>query len=347
MWIFTRHGFYSAVCARQGNGQQGQPIDPDRIMVRARVENILKPFRSDSPTCWASARSGSSPDRLPLPHLHGQGGVVPGLAGLAEETNYKNFKSEVARHQGSAGAAYEDALGRIWSVMRGYRRRLSVIPRRGEPSSATPRTCWRTSIHQVFRFPSHVPERPEHLLLILRVILVSRLGIVIVFSTVHSQPPQSSYRLARVTTTTHWSASPPQGRQCLMEGVPFVRDRGRAVQVEEAHGGRSSHRRAVADALGPRSALPAARPRPRLPQRQQLLPVGGHDEHRHGGVEGVLGGRRLGQQVSQQDRVVDSRYCSRVACEDLFTGPVRSLDRSRPASAAWAGRTARRRSPPA
>ena len=35
MWIFTKHGFFSAVCARQGNGKHGQPIDLERIMVRA------------------------------------------------------------------------------------------------------------------------------------------------------------------------------------------------------------------------------------------------------------------------------------------------------------------------
>ncbi len=39
------------------------------------------------------------------------------LAGLAEETDYDNFKSEVARHQGRAGAAYEHSLHEVWSVM--------------------------------------------------------------------------------------------------------------------------------------------------------------------------------------------------------------------------------------
>ena len=58
MWLFTKHGFFSAVCARQGNGKHGQHVDPRRIMVRARVQ----------------------------------------------ETDYDNFKSEVARHQRKAGA---------------------------------------------------------------------------------------------------------------------------------------------------------------------------------------------------------------------------------------------------
>ena len=39
------------------------------------------------------------------------------VAELAEETDYDNFKSEVARHQGKAGAAYEYALHDVWSVM--------------------------------------------------------------------------------------------------------------------------------------------------------------------------------------------------------------------------------------
>lgn len=40
------------------------------------------------------------------------------LSALAEETDYDNFKSEVVRHQGDAGAAYEHLLHEVWSVMR-------------------------------------------------------------------------------------------------------------------------------------------------------------------------------------------------------------------------------------
>ena len=39
------------------------------------------------------------------------------IAGLAEETDYDNFKSEVAHHQGKVGAAYEHSLHEVWSVM--------------------------------------------------------------------------------------------------------------------------------------------------------------------------------------------------------------------------------------
>ena len=42
MWIFTKYGFYSAVCARQGDGSHGQPVDTNRIMVRARIRKHLE-----------------------------------------------------------------------------------------------------------------------------------------------------------------------------------------------------------------------------------------------------------------------------------------------------------------
>lgn len=39
------------------------------------------------------------------------------LNGLNDERDFDNFKSEVARHQGTAGAAYERSLHDVWSVM--------------------------------------------------------------------------------------------------------------------------------------------------------------------------------------------------------------------------------------
>ena len=48
MWLFTKYGFCSAVCARQGDGSHGQPVDPNTVMVRARVckrlESLINRF---------------------------------------------------------------------------------------------------------------------------------------------------------------------------------------------------------------------------------------------------------------------------------------------------------------
>ena len=45
------------------------------------------------------------------------------LVGLSEELDYDNFKSEVARHQGRAGAKYEGSLHKVWGVMNGIQER--------------------------------------------------------------------------------------------------------------------------------------------------------------------------------------------------------------------------------
>ncbi len=118
MWVFTKHGFFSAVCARQGGGKHGQPIDPDRIMVRARVrghlEALKKRFSDLLGQCDIQEFAGTDyafrlfVDKPVWSQV---------LSGLAEETDYDNFKSEVARHQGRAGAAYERSLHEVWSVM--------------------------------------------------------------------------------------------------------------------------------------------------------------------------------------------------------------------------------------
>jgi hypothetical protein len=39
------------------------------------------------------------------------------LAALAEETDYDNFKSTVAKHQGRSCSEYVDALHDVWEVM--------------------------------------------------------------------------------------------------------------------------------------------------------------------------------------------------------------------------------------
>ena len=118
MWIFTKHGFFSAVCARQGEGKHGQPVDPDRIMVRARVRGHLEALKKRFPDLLRECEVQESTGTDYAYRLFAQKSAwTRVLAGLAEETDYDNFKSEVARHQGRAGATYEHSLHEVWSVM--------------------------------------------------------------------------------------------------------------------------------------------------------------------------------------------------------------------------------------
>ena len=119
MWIFTKHGFFSAVCARKGDGKHGQPVDLDRIMVRARVRGHLEALKERFPDllgqCEVQESAGTD---YAYRYFVQKSSWMQVLAGLAEETDYDNFKSKVARHQGSAGAAYETSLHDVWSVMK-------------------------------------------------------------------------------------------------------------------------------------------------------------------------------------------------------------------------------------
>ncbi len=110
--------FYSAVCARQDDGGHSQPVDPNRIMVRARLrqhlEALKERFGDLLGDCEIKEFAGTDyafrifVDKSVWSQV---------LVGLTDELDYDNFKSEVARHQGSEGAAYERSLHDVWSVM--------------------------------------------------------------------------------------------------------------------------------------------------------------------------------------------------------------------------------------
>jgi len=118
MWLFTKYGFYSAVCARQGDGRHNQPVDPDRMMVRARVRRHLEALKERLPDllgdCEIMESSGTDyafrifVDKSVWSQV---------LVGLNDEMDYDNFKSKVAHHQGNDGADYEHSLHEVWSVM--------------------------------------------------------------------------------------------------------------------------------------------------------------------------------------------------------------------------------------
>lgn len=118
MWLFTKYGFYSAVCARQGNGGDCEPIDVDTIMVRARRKEHLTALQARFADLL-----GEQEIREYVGTDYAYRWFVPKdtwttvVTELTRELDYSNFKSEMARHLGRAGAEYEDALHDVWSVM--------------------------------------------------------------------------------------------------------------------------------------------------------------------------------------------------------------------------------------
>lgn len=124
MWLFTQHGFFSVVCARQGDGGRRRPVDPDRFMVRGRVRAHLEGLKARFPDllgrCEIVEFAGSD-------YAHRFFVDKPTwtkvIAELSDEIDYDNFKGKVARHQGSAGSSYVSALHDVWSVMYGLQER--------------------------------------------------------------------------------------------------------------------------------------------------------------------------------------------------------------------------------
>lgn len=118
MWIFTQYGFFSAVCARQGDGSKLQPVNPEIIQVRARVKTHLAKLISRFPDELAGQTIQTSVDtdyryRIFVEKVK----WARLLARLAEEIDYDNFKSRVAMRTGSQEWEYESALHEVWSVM--------------------------------------------------------------------------------------------------------------------------------------------------------------------------------------------------------------------------------------
>lgn len=118
MWIFTKYGFYSVVCARQGDGRHGDPVDPNRIMVRARLHPHLEALKTRFPDLLGGCDIKQFPGTDYAFRIFVEKPVwTQVMAGISDELDYDNFKSEVARFQGRQGANYEHSLHEVWSVM--------------------------------------------------------------------------------------------------------------------------------------------------------------------------------------------------------------------------------------
>jgi hypothetical protein len=93
-------------------------------MVRARLRGHLEALKKRFPDLLGDCEIQESAGTDYAYRLFVQKSAwMQVVAGLAEETDYDNFKSEVAQHQGRAGSAYEHSLHDVWSVMHKLQKR--------------------------------------------------------------------------------------------------------------------------------------------------------------------------------------------------------------------------------
>lgn len=112
MWLFTRYGFFSIACARKPGGA----VDPDLMMIRARMSEHLEALRSRFDEL-SGCEVSETPDndyryRLLVPKAVWTSIV----AALAEEQTWSNFKNEAHRFN-NGDRRYYEALHRVWDIM--------------------------------------------------------------------------------------------------------------------------------------------------------------------------------------------------------------------------------------
>lgn len=118
MWLFTKYGFFSVVCARQGDGSHGMPVDHDRMMVRARVAEHLAALKERFPDELGGSEIVTTEYTDYACRLFvAKTNWVRVAAALAEETDYDNFKKAAETRKGDEGIEYLNALHAVWGVM--------------------------------------------------------------------------------------------------------------------------------------------------------------------------------------------------------------------------------------
>jgi hypothetical protein len=113
MWLFTRYGFYSVVCAVGPDGG----IDHDTMAVRARCVDHLVRLQQRFP-----ALAGT--DIIESPHgdyhwrlMISRRRWTEIAEELAAEIDWTNFRNEVTACQALNGRHYLDAIQDVWDRM--------------------------------------------------------------------------------------------------------------------------------------------------------------------------------------------------------------------------------------
>jgi hypothetical protein len=117
MWLFTKYGFFSVVCARKNNGLSSD-VDTETLMIRARsknhLENLINSFQDLNDCQIATTHDTDYRYRIFVPKKTWSNVMLD----LSSEIDYGNFKSKV--HKSLQDQEFSHCLGDIWSVMYRY-----------------------------------------------------------------------------------------------------------------------------------------------------------------------------------------------------------------------------------
>lgn len=129
MWIFTKYGFFSVVSARTGKGKYEDPIDPTKMMIRARdknhLENLIKGFSNAICNAPIAAIDEIKKAKIeesqwtdyPFRIFISKDSFILLMTWAIKDINYDNFKHEVDRSK-ITDKLYYRILERVWSIGR-------------------------------------------------------------------------------------------------------------------------------------------------------------------------------------------------------------------------------------
>ena len=117
MWLFTKYGFFSVVCARKNSGM-GPDVETETLMIRARsknhLENLAKNFQDLNDYQIATTYETDYRYRIFVPKNVWSNIMKE----LSNEIDYGNFKGKV--HSSMQDEEFSHCLGDIWSIMYRY-----------------------------------------------------------------------------------------------------------------------------------------------------------------------------------------------------------------------------------
>ena len=117
MWLFTKYGFFSVVCARK-DPEIGSGVETETLMVRARakkhLENLAESFQDLNELQIATTYGTDYRHRILVPKKVWSSIMTE----MPKEIDYGNFKDKV--HSAMQDEEFSRCLGDVWGIMHGY-----------------------------------------------------------------------------------------------------------------------------------------------------------------------------------------------------------------------------------
>ena len=118
MWLFTRWGFFSCACARQGEGEDQTEIDPHSLAVRARLRSHLEALQNHLPDLVGSCEIKEYPDTDYKYRIFVDKNIWSQvMISLSQELDYDNFREEMVQKHSMDDPAYVKRLNEIAKIM--------------------------------------------------------------------------------------------------------------------------------------------------------------------------------------------------------------------------------------